>query len=121
MADPVQEKVQKCFKSRLKAGTEIRKFQKHIKDAVDNSERRLRVERLVEYCNAAMRKAFAKNEQLLELAKKCNDPTTTTDDLDKWLTDETVENDEILKKERDCIVKCPQPDKSSVFTLDNHG
>ena len=60
-----------------------------------------------------MTKAFAKNEQLLELAKKCNDPTTITDDLEKWLNDVTVENDEILKKARDYIDKCPQLDKSS--------
>ena len=113
MADPVQEKVQKCFESRLKAETELKKFQKDIVDAVDNSERRVRVERLVEYCNAAMTKAFARNEQLLELAKKCNDPTTITGDLEKWLNDVTVENDEIPKKARDYIDKCPQLDMSS--------
>ena len=113
MADPVQEKVQKYFESRLKAETALKKFQKDIVDAVDNSERRVRVELLVEYCNAAMTKSFAKNEQLLELAKKCKDPTTITDDLEKWLNDVTVENDEILKKARDNIDKCPQLDKSS--------
>ena len=91
MADPVQENVQKCFESRLKAETELKKFQKDIVDAVDNSERHVRVERLVEYCNAAMTKAVAKNEQLLELAKKCNDPTTITDNLEKWLNAVTVE------------------------------
>ena len=107
MADPVQEKAQKCFESRLKAETKFKKFQKDIVVAVDNSERRVRVERLVENCNAAMTKAFAKIEQLLEPAKKCNDPTTITDDLEKWL------NDEILKKTRDYIDKCPQPNKSS--------
>ena len=60
-----------------------------------------------------MTKAFAKNEQLLELVKKCNDPTTITDDLEKWLNDVTEENDEILKKARDYIDKCLQLDKSS--------
>ena len=60
-----------------------------------------------------MTKAFGKNEQLLELAKKRNDPTTLTDDLEKLLNDVTVENDEILKKSKDYIDECPQPDKSS--------
>ena len=106
MADPVQEKVQKCFESRLKAETELTKFQKDIVGAVGNSERRVRVERLVVYCNAAMTKTFTKNEQLLELAKKCNNPTTITDDLEKSLNDGTVENDKVPRKARDYIDKC---------------
>ena len=78
MTDPMLEKVQKLHESRLKIETELKKFQKHI-----NSERRVRVERLVTYCNGTMTKAFVKNEQLLELAKKSNDPVTITDDLEK--------------------------------------
>ena len=108
-----QEKVQKCFESRLKAETNIKKFEKDLVDAVDNSERRVRAERLVDNCNAVVTKAFGKNEQLLELAKIRNDPTTITDDLEKWLNDVTVENDEILIKARDYIDKYPQLDKSS--------
>ena len=74
MANPVQEKVQKLFDSRAKAETDLNKCQK---------DRRVRVERLVTSCEEAMIKAFAKNEQLLELAKKTNDPATVTADLEK--------------------------------------
>ena len=62
MANPVQEKVQKCLESRLKAETEFKKVQNDIADAVDHSERRARVMRLVESCEAATTKALAKNE-----------------------------------------------------------
>ena len=113
MTDPMLEKVQKLHESRLKIETELKKFQKDIIDAVNNSERRVRVERLVTYCNETMTKAFAKNEQLLELAKKSNDPVTITDDLEKWLDDVTVENDRILQKAREYIDQCPQSEKSS--------
>ena len=113
MTDPMLEKVQKLHESRLKIETELKKFQKDIIDAVNNSERRVRVERLVTYCNETMTKAFAKNEQLLELAKKSNDPLTITDDLEKWLDDVTVENDRILQKAREYIDQCPQSEKSS--------
>ena len=37
------EKVQKLHDSRLKIETELKKFQKDIIDAVNNSERRVRV------------------------------------------------------------------------------
>ena len=94
-------KVQKCFESRLKVETEQKKVQTDTVDAVEHLERRARVVRLVESSEAALAKAFAKNEKLLELAKKSNDPTMTTLDLEKWLGDVTAENDAILKKARD--------------------
>ena len=81
MTDPMLEKVQKLHDSRLKIETELKKFQKDIIDAVNNSERRVRVERLVTNCNEAITKAVAKNEQLLELAHKSHDPAIVTDNL----------------------------------------
>ena len=113
MTDHKLEKIQKLQESRLMIETELKWFQKDIIDAVNNSERRVRLERLVTYCNETMAKAFAKNEQLLELAKKSNDPVTITDDLEKWLDDVTVENDRILQKAREFIDQCPQSEKSS--------
>ena len=78
-----------------------------------NSERRVRVERLVTYCDELMSKAFSKNEQLLELAKKTNDPAPTSADLEKWLHETTVNNDEILKRAREYIDEQPQSKKLS--------
>ena len=112
MANTVQEKVQKCFESRLKDETELTKVQSDIAGAVDYSERRARVVRLVESCEAALTKTFTKNEKLLELAKS-NDSTMTTVYLEKWLGDVTAENDAIMKKARDYIDQCPDQDKVS--------
>ena len=113
MADCVPEKIQKLFDGRLKAETELKKVQNEIIDAVNNSERRVRVERLVTYCDELVSKAFSKNEQLLELVKKTNDPASTSADLEKWLHETTVNNDEILKKARDYIDEHPQLEKLS--------
>ena len=113
MADSVAEKIQKLFDGRLKAETELKKVQNEIVDAVINSERRVRVERLVSYCDELMSKAFSKNEQLLELAKKTNDPPSTSADLETWLQETTVNNDEIMKKARDYIDEHPQSEKLS--------
>ena len=113
MADPVPEKIQKLFDGRLKAETELKKVQNEIIDAVNNSERRVRVERLVTYCDELMTKAFSKNEELLDLAKKTKDPASTTADLEKWLHETTVNNDEILKRARENIDENPQSDKLS--------
>ena len=113
MADSVAEKIQKLFDGRLKTETELKKVQNEIVDAVNNSERRVRVERLVTSCDELMSKAFSKNEQLSELAKKTNDPASTSADLEKWLHETTVNNDEILKKARDYIDEHPQSEKLS--------
>ena len=113
MADPVPEKIQKLFDGRLKAETELKKDQSEINDAVNNSERRVRVERLVTYCDEIMSKAFSKNEQFLELAKKTNDPASTSLDLEKWVHETTVNNDEILKRAREYIDGQPQSEKLS--------
>ena len=113
MADPVPEKIQKLFDGRLKAETELKKVQKEIIDAVNNSERHVRGERLGTYCDELMSKAFTKNEQLLELVKKTNDPASTSADLEKWLHETTLNNDEILKKARDYIDEHLQSGKLS--------
>ena len=109
-------KVQKCFESCLKAGTELKKVQNDIIDAVDPSERRARVVQLVESCKAAMNKALANNGKLSELATKSNDPAMTTADFEKGLCDVTAENDEILKKARDYLDQYPEQDKISQCT-----
>ena len=73
MSNPVQDKVKKLFESRAKAEIALKKFQKAVIDAVNNTERRVRVKRLVMSCDEAMMTAYAKNHQLLDLAKKTAD------------------------------------------------
>ena len=113
MADPVPEKSQKLFDGRLKSETELKNVHSEIIVAVNNSERRFRGKRLVTYCDELITKAFSKNEQLLELAKKINVPGLTSADMEKWLHDTTVNNDEILKKDSDYIDEHPQSEKLS--------
>ena len=107
MSDPVHEKVQKLFESRAKAEADLNKIQGEVAEAVNNAERRVRIERLVTYCEEALTKAFSKNEQLLEHAKKTSDPASLKTDLEQWLSDSTVQNDEILRSAREYIDQCP--------------
>ena len=113
MADRMQEKVAKLHDSRAKAEAELNKIQQKLNDAVGNAERRVRVDRLITSCEEAMTKAFAKNEQLLDLANKSTNPKSVKPDLEKWLNDVAVRNDEILTKARDYLEKCLQTDNVS--------
>ena len=113
MTDTRQDKVRKLFESRAKAETELQKLQEKVQDAVENKDRRVRVERLVTSCDEAMTKLFAKHEQLFELAGKTEDPSLVTQDLEAWLNEVTTRNDEILKKARDYIDQGPLVDGAS--------
>ena len=118
MSDPLNEKVQKLYDSRAKAEADLNRYQNDVTDAVNNAERRVRVEWLATSCEEALTKAFAKNEQLLELAKKTNDPATVTADLEKWLNDTTVQNDAVLRNAREYIDQCPKTDNSSQISVE---
>ena len=97
--------MQKLYDSRAKAETDLNRYQKDVTEAVNNADGRVREE--------AMTEAFAKNEQLLELVKKTNDPATVTVDLEKWLNVTSIQNDEILRSARENIDQCPKTDNSS--------
>ena len=113
MTDARQDKVRKLHESRAKAETELQKLQEKNQDAVENNDKRVRVERLVTSCDEAMTKLFAKHEQLFELAGKTEDPSLVKQDLETWLNEVTTRNDEILKKAREYIDQCPLVDGAS--------
>ena len=92
MTDPVNEKVQRLFDSRATAEADLNTFQKDVSRS-----------KLLTYCEDAMTKAFSKNEQLLELAKKTSDPGSVTEDLGKWFNDTTVQSVEILSSAKEYI------------------
>ena len=97
MAEPMQEKVRKLFESRSKAETELRRAQQKVQDAVEDGERRVRVERLVSSCEEAMTTLLSKHDLLLNLATKTEDPSLVKHDLESWLSEVTTQNDTILK------------------------
>ena len=61
MTDTRQDKVRKLIESRANAETEFQRLQEKVQDAVENKDRRVRVERLVTSCDEAMMKLFAKH------------------------------------------------------------
>ena len=83
MSAPICQKGQKVFESRAKVEADLKNFHKDVTKKVNNAERRVRVERLVTYCEEAMPKAFSKNERLLELAQKTSGPESIKADSEK--------------------------------------
>ena len=113
MTDSQHEKVQKLHENRLKAQTELNTLQQKILDSITNGDRRVRVERLVKETEDAMTKAFNRNEQLITLASKTSDSEAIRADLEKWLSEVTEQNDEVLRKAREYIDSCTESDVKS--------
>ena len=98
MTDSQQEKVQKLHENQLEAQTELNTLQQKKLDSITNGDRRVRVERFVKETEDAMTKAFTRNDQLLTLASKTSDSETIQTDLEKWLSEVTEQNDEVLRR-----------------------
>ena len=56
MTDSQKENVQKLYETRLKAQTELNTLQQRILDSITSGDRKIRVERLVNGTEDAMRK-----------------------------------------------------------------
>ena len=113
MTDSQQDKVQKLHENRLKAQTDLITLQQKILDSITSRDRRVRVERLVKETEDKMTKAFNKNEQLKTLASKTSDSETVRADLEKWFSEVTEQNDEVLRKAREYIDSCIGSDVNS--------
>ena len=124
MTDSQQDKVQKFHENRLKAQTDLITLQQKILDSITSRDRRVRVQRLVKETEDTMTKAFNKNEQLKTLASKTSDSETVQADLEKWFSEVTEQNDEVLRKAREYIDSCTRSDvnsNSSIGTLECTG
>ena len=109
----MQKKVSRLHGGRAKAEAELNKIQQKLNGAIGNAEGRVQVDRVVTSCEEAMTEAFAKNEQLLVLDNKPTNPESVKPDLEKWLNDVAVKNDEILTKTHEHLQKCQQTDNPS--------
>ena len=94
---------------------ELRRYQQQLMEAVDNAERKVRVERLVKSCEEAMNKTMGKHEQLYSFADKTTDPDALKFDLKEWLRDVIVENEESLKKARLYVVGFTETEGTSQY------
>ena len=101
------------FESRTEAEADPNKLQRDVTEAVNNAERRIRVERLVTYCEEAMTKASTKNEQLIELDTETSDLASVKTYLEKWQINTTVQSNKILSSAREYIDQCPNAERTS--------
>ena len=69
-----QDKLKKLFNARSNLESELYNIHKDITDAIDRQDRRVKVERLVSKLKDVFSKLVEKNEELLDLASKAENP-----------------------------------------------
>ena len=107
------KRLSKLVESRKKAELEIKRIHQQIDEAVQNGNRRVRVERLVTSCKDAITKAIKRHNQLLELTLKVDDCASLLNEQQTWLNVLTTTNDKVLKRARQIINSLPATDKTS--------
>ena len=82
---------------------ELQKYQDDVEEAVNKKDRRVKVEKLIDYCKETVEKPLSKNDEILLLANTANNPETFKEQLEKWLLGLTVDNDAIVRNACDYI------------------
>ena len=96
----MEEKLQKLYASRTKLQKELKICHELMDEAIDRKDRRVKVQKLVNDSKSTFQAAFEKNEDLLKLAAKTENPTDLTRILEEWSEGLIVLNDEYLSKAR---------------------
>ena len=88
-----QEKLKKLFNARSNLESEFCNVHMDITDALDRQDRRVKVERLVSQLKDVFSKLVQKNEELIELVSKAENPDSICPVLEQWLDDVTNNNE----------------------------
>ena len=98
-ADPL-ERVSKLFEARSKLEGQLKKAQLDIEEAIWKRDRKVRVEKAVATCHECFDAAIAKNDELLQLAKKTEEKEKLTNELVDWVDTVTRHNHIYLEDAR---------------------
>ena len=111
-ADPL-EKVSKLFEARSKLEGQLKKAQLDIEEAIWKRDRKVRVEKAVATCQECFDAAIAKNDELLQLAKKTEEKEKLTNELVDWVDTVTRHNHIYLEDARKYLDSPEDPNSTA--------
>ena len=97
------EKLKKLFNERSNLKIELHNKYKDITDAIDQQDRRFKVERLVSKLKDFFSKLVQKNEELFDLASRTENPDSFYPALEKWWDHATKNYEKFLLPARSYI------------------
>ena len=117
----MEEKLEKLYASRTKLQKELKICHELIDEAIARKDRRVKVEKLVNDSKSTFQAAFEKNEDLLKLAAKTENPTDLTRILEEWSEGLIALNDEYLSKARAYINSISETEEGEFRHSDSQG
>ena len=107
------ERLSKLLESRENAESGVGRIYKQNDEAVQNGDRRVRVESLIGSCKDAITKAVKRHDQLFNLTQKVDDSASLLREQWIWLNVLTTTNDKKLKRARQYKYLLPTTDNKS--------
>ena len=117
----MEEKLQKLYASRTKLQKELKICHELIDGAIDRKDRRVKVEKPVNDSKSTFQSVFERNDGLLKLAAKTENPTDLTRILEEWSEGLTALNDEYLSKARAYINSINETEEGGSRLLASQG
>ena len=117
----MEGKLQKLYASRTKLQKELKICHELIDEAIDRKDRRVKVEKLVNDSKSTFQAAFEKNEDLLKLAAKTENPTDLTRIREEWSEGLIALNDEYLSKAQAYINSIGETEEGGSRYSDSQG
>ena len=103
MSNSLDQKVKKLYAARSKREAELHAIHENILQCINSQFRRVKVERLATKCNEAFMTVVDKNEDLIAISGKTEDPSALVPSLESYLEAMTTKNDKILTSARNYI------------------
>ena len=98
-----QAQVAKLIDARNSPEQQLIKVHQAIEDSITANERGARVESHISKCHQLVDDIYRKNDFLLKLAQKTDDPDKFKKELEDWLDEFATRNDHFLEKGRQYI------------------
>ena len=99
----LQAQVAKLIDARNSLEQQLIKVHQAIEDSITANERGARVESHISKCHQLVDDIYRKNDFLLKLAQKTDDPDKFKKELEDWLDEFATRNDHFLEKGRQYI------------------
>ena len=112
----LQDKFNKVSSARAKLEAELNNIYGEINNAVDNQDSKVKIEHLIVKCKGASTIVVDRNEELLDLAQKTEDPDADRKNLEKWLEFVTKKTDEYIAAARGCINSVQDKETAEQYT-----
>ena len=100
MTEQIELKYRRLMNGRISLENEFSVVHSRITESLEGTIQKTKINALIESCNSILEKALAKNDELVILANKTDNPSKLLTELAAWWDRIVKVNDEVIGKAR---------------------